>query len=651
MLVAPFLISHFTRQISMNTPFFRRPFLGATFGTTLVAAGLLSISAPAQAQQQGAALQPRLIMTDGDTVKLTVGERRTLPYANVSRIITDDDDIARAFFQSGSAVLEGSAPGSTTVEIYQTSGTPKVLTVQVDSRAAVTPQSPTAPTRVAAIGTPIDPAPVPLPQSAEAAPGSGGAITAASTPLTLSLGVSPAPGNISQALYTITYGNPGPNPVPNAVVRFPLDERVSLVTGSASSGGRYDATQREVVWNLGIVSAGLVDQKLTLRVTPIERSTTKFEGYATIEEAGGAAISSQRLNYSTTTTPLLTVFALPDRFLAGKTGPVLTDVKGIEFQSAVDRLQSIGVINGRPGGLFYPAASAQRAEYAVMTLNGLNLRDLRDITQIKFVLGRRSTVNLTIQNAAGKTIAGLIRNTNFDAGEHTALWTGRMAQGFAPAGQYTYVCSAKDARGELTTLKGRLNIVPQTPLNPTGVPSFTDVKPSDWFARYLASGEKQGLIRGFPDGTFRPRTPISRIEATAIVVRALGLEDLAKEWSNKDVGFLDYQAIPFWGKGYANVATTVAKTASGKTMVRGLPSNLFEPERDLRRDEAALIVQRLIDRETTRRITVSGAMVPGATVTINSRSVEADDQGQFAFAFDASNAAQTTVAVIGAGDR
>ena len=344
---------------------------------------------------------------------------------------------------------------------------------------------------------------------------------------------------------------------------------------------------------------------------------------------------------------------MPDRFLASKNGPILSDVKGIEFQTAVDRLKVLGVVDGRPGNRFYPASPTQRAEYAVMTLNGLNLRDLRDITQIKFVLGRRSIVNLTIQNQAGKNVAALISNTTFDVGEHEKVWDGRIGKGinFAPPGRYTYVCSAKDARGQITTLKGALNIVPQTPLNPTGVPSFSDVKASDWYARYLAVGEKQGLFLGYKDGTFRPTKSISRIEATAIVVRALGLEDLAKEWNNKDAGFYDYKATPKWGGGYQIVASTFAKTASGRPMMRGNKNNFFEPMRELRRDEAALVVQRLIDRETTRRITVSGAMVPGTTVTIDSRTVQADDQGQFAFSIDTSNSVPTTVAVIDSRDR
>ncbi len=205
--------------------------------------------------------------------------------------------------------------------------------------------------------------------------------------------------------------------------------------------------------------------------------------------------------------------------------------------------------------------------------------------------------------------------------------------------------------GQVTTLRGTLNIVSQTPLNATGMPSFIDVKPSDWYARFLAVGERQGLLEGFPDKTFRPKEPISRIEATAIVVRALGLEDLAKEWADKKVGFIDSENIPKWGQKYVNVATTVAKTSKGTPMIQGTRDNYFQPDKDLRRDEAALIVQRLIDRETTRRITVSGTMVPGTTVTINSRSVVADNEGRFAFSIDTNTAVPTTVAVIDSRDR
>ncbi len=100
--------------------------------------GALSMASVVPAANAQNRKVPRVIMTAGDTVTMTVGEQIVLPYANVTRIITEDD-VARAFFKSGNALLEGSSPGSTTVEIYQNSGTPKVLTIQVTEASANIP--------------------------------------------------------------------------------------------------------------------------------------------------------------------------------------------------------------------------------------------------------------------------------------------------------------------------------------------------------------------------------------------------------------------------------------------------------------------------------------------------------------------------------
>ena len=67
---------------------------------------------------------------------------------------------------------------------------------------------------------------------------------------------------------------------------------------------------------------------------------------------------------------------------------------------------------------------------------------------------------------------------------------------------------------------------------------------------------------------------------------------------------------------------------------------------ELRRDEAALIVQRLIDKDANRRITVSGSMVPGAVVTINNRTIEAADDGAFSFEIVQDSSNPITFAVI-----
>ena len=249
-------------------------------------------------------------------------------------------------------------------------------------------------------------------------------------------------------------------------------------------------------------------------------------------------------------------------------------------------------------------------------------------------------------------MATLTRNTTLEAGEHTVVWNGRGDSGqFVAPGRYTYSCTARDARGEATTLKSSVNIVSPSPLQATGAPSFVDVKTTDWYAGYLKLGEDQGLLLGFPDRTFRPRTPVSRVEAAAIVVRALGLTNAAKEWADKNVGFEDYNKIPTWGNGPVNAVTMLTKTSTGQPIMRGTKDNNFEPNAALRRDQAALVVQRIIDRETTRSITVSGAITPGAVVTINSKPIQADGQGRFGFSFDLNTAVPTTVAVVDARNR
>jgi hypothetical protein len=168
------------------------------------------------------------------------------------------------------------------------------------------------------------------------------------------------------------------------------------------------------------------------------------------------------------------------------------------------------------------------------------------------------------------------------------VWDGTTGTGYASAGRYAYECIARDLtrQGESTRLTGTITIVPQTPLEPSGTPNYVDVKPSDWYAGYLAVAQRQGLMIGVGNNMFEPTRSINRVEATAVVVRALGLEDLAKRSKHQDIGFLDEDKIPTWAKGYVFVASSVARTAGGKLIV-GYPSNFFLPLKPLRRGPRA----------------------------------------------------------------
>jgi uncharacterized repeat protein (TIGR01451 family) len=615
------------------------------------------------------------------TIRVARGGRWTIPLQGVTRIVVADDDVARGSFAGNSPSIEGVTNGETLVEVYQgvnrrqvyalsvvdsltpvgeplnigaTIGSAPAVGTTVEAVSPVTGAT-TGETAVIAPDTPVVIATDTTPRGGTAEAGSSSAalpspnpnISVAGRPnIQASMRYAPVPDNPSQSLFTITYSNRSNVPAQGVIIRSALDDVVSYATGSATNGGRYDAAAREIVWNIGTVEAGAIGRTVSFRVQPVEGKSTTFYSVATIEDATGNTVSSNIVKTGASGAPLLTVFALPDRFLAGRNAPVLTDVRGVDFQRAIDRLQKNGVIDGRGAGRYYPAAATQRAEYAVMTLRGLNLKDLRDVTAIKFVLGRRSTVSLNVFNGANKMVATLLRSQQFDAGEKTVIWDGRAGTSYAAPGRYRYVCTARDEAGQTSRLEGVITIVPQTPLEPAGQPSFIDVKPTDWYAGYLALAENQNLMKGYPGKTFQPTRAISRVEATAVVVRALGLEDLARQMQNQSVGFLDYQNIPRWANGYVNVASTVAKTRTGKVIV-GYPSNFFLPLNPLRRDEAALTVQRLIDKETNRRVAVTGQLAPGARLQINGKDVEANDEGQFSVFIEQNTAEPTTLTVLG----
>lgn len=65
-----------------------------------------------------------------------------------------------------------------------------------------------------------------------------------------------------------------------------------------------------------------------------------------------------------------------------------------------------------------------------------------------------------------------------------------------------------------------------------GASSFTDVEVDYWANGYVNVAAAQGLIVGYPDGTFKPMATVSYPEALTILVRSLGYKDseLAGNW-------------------------------------------------------------------------------------------------------------------------
>ncbi len=114
------------------------------------------------------------------------------------------------------------------------------------------------------------------------------------------------------------------------------------------------------------------------------------------------------------------------------------------------------------------------------------------------------------------------------------------------------------------------------------VPStgFRDVPTTHWAAKYIAYGSYRKLITGYPDGTFKPNTVLTRAEGVTILVRYAQLV----EKEGLPAPFPDLKA-DYW----ANKYITPAKEAG---MLKYLEGKNFEPSKPFPRAEACEVLYR-----------------------------------------------------------
>jgi hypothetical protein len=73
-------------------------------------------------------------------------------------------------------------------------------------------------------------------------------------------------------------------------------------------------------------------------------------------------------------------------------------------------------------------------------------------------------------------------------------------------------------------------------LDTTGSASYSDVAQGSWYYDYVIGASKYGWINGYPDGSFKPSSTITRAEVTTMTNRMLGrVADEAYIDSNSDI--------------------------------------------------------------------------------------------------------------------
>lgn len=97
---------------------------------------------------------------------------------------------------------------------------------------------------------------------------------------------------------------------------------------------------------------------------------------------------------------------------------------------------------------------------------------------------------------------------------------------------------------------------------------------------------ERGYITGYGDGSLGLNRDITRAEFTAIVTRALGLEDVAMSVGNTPTGFKDVNASAWYNPYIA--------MASSKGIIKGYPDGTFKPDANVKYQEAITMMVRMV---------------------------------------------------------
>lgn len=105
-----------------------------------------------------------------------------------------------------------------------------------------------------------------------------------------------------------------------------------------------------------------------------------------------------------------------------------------------------------------------------------------------------------------------------------------------------------------------------------------------WAKQGIAQAVQAGILKGYSDGSFRPNAKISRIEMVTMIVNALGFADKSKATTV----FADDAEIPAWAQ-----AAVAAAVENG--IVQGVGGNKFAPNQTATRAESVVILLRALE--------------------------------------------------------
>ncbi|MEL6469275.1 MAG: S-layer homology domain-containing protein [Cyanobacteria bacterium J06623_4] len=189
---------------------------------------------------------------------------------------------------------------------------------------------------------------------------------------------------------------------------------------------------------------------------------------------------------------------------------------------AIRQAQTTGFISGFPDGSFRPDAPLTRVQAMVALVNGLGLGEGR--SQSLLIYGDRAQVpSYAIEAVAAATDRKMVVN-------YPDPYTLRPLAPISRAETTALVHQALVAANKTPRIDS-----PFIAKADTAAPNFSDLSPKHWAADYIEPLVEQGWLSGFRDGTFQPDSPMTRAQFAVLLVGAFDPKPKRPRVSFRDV--------------------------------------------------------------------------------------------------------------------
>jgi len=159
----------------------------------------------------------------------------------------------------------------------------------------------------------------------------------------------------------------------------------------------------------------------------------------------------------------------------------------------------------------------------------------------------------------------------FNIKDHMAYIDGYPDNTFKPLGYLT--------RAEAAVIFSKILVNKME--NKTYTSKFSDVKSNDWYNNYVCFLSEQGILNGYPDGTFKPNANITRAELVSIVAKALNINDQYTTY------FIDVKD---------NWAKDAISAINALGWIKGYSDGTFKPNTNITRAETTSFLNAVLNR-------------------------------------------------------